>query len=136
MSALRLATEILKRNGTISGIVSNRIYPLVAPQGATLPYLVLDLVHEGDFHTLQGSGQWFDSRFSVSSYAGSAEGANSLAERCKPAMDWSGVIYEEGSPATRIGEAQVMKDGADIFDWSEDREVFRRVTDYSMIWRA
>lgn len=136
MSALQLASEILRQNSTIAGIVGDRVFPLKAPQSAALPHLVLDLLHEGDFKTLGGSGKWFDTKFSVASIAKTAAGANDLAEAVKDALDWSGPVSSDGSPSARIGEAQVFKDGPDVFTWSDDVEKHQRVTDYSIIWRS
>jgi len=56
-------TDRLKSDGDVAGIVGARVYPDVAPQSATAPYIVYDLVESEQAASTQGLHDYVDSEF-------------------------------------------------------------------------
>jgi hypothetical protein len=137
MSALTTVIAILVEDDAIAAVVSNRIYPVVATQGAPRPHLVVSLVSEEDEQMLSGAGGYPESRVSVECIADTATAADALGEAVKGAL--GDVTHRtvgeiDASPSLAV-TATVYKAGADITDAADDRSVFRRVLDFMVRWR-
>lgn len=130
MSATRYMIQLLDDAALGAGV-----YPLVAPQTATLPFLTLASIHEGQEFLLAGATSTFEGRMSIACHAASAAAVNALAEDVKLALQ--DVIHREitgGSPAGSLGTATIWKEGTDVSDYSDDRTVFRRTFDWRIRW--
>lgn len=136
-SALDLTVKVLKRAQSLQTAVSTRVYPIVAPERADIwPCLVVDLVGEGEHAVLDGPSRWYDSTISVACLAEKPFDADELGELVKRALeDWNGPVTSDGSPAIIHGSATYRKSGADVFDYSDDRSIARRLIDFDVSWR-
>ena len=137
MSALRIVTILLRTDAALAGIVGDRIYPVVAPQEAARPYIVASLIGEDDFHILTGSGGFWASRVEVQAIADSAAAVDALGETIKDVLGdvTARNVADGGSPPDFTALANVLKQGSDVTDYSDDRTVFRRIIDFSVHWR-
>lgn len=129
MSALAVAIQALLADPTVFGLVSGRVYPLVAPQGAAYPNLIVHMVFENEDMLLAGASEFAEARVSIECRAKDATTANTLAERVKDAF--RGV--QERSVSGCV--ASIRKEGTDVSDFSDDASVFRRILDFYVWWR-
>jgi hypothetical protein len=137
MSALTTAIALLVEDEAVAGLVADRIYPVVAMQGAPRPHLVVTLLSEEDAQMLDGAGGYPESRVSVECIADTATAADALGEAVKGALEdvTNQVVGEIDSSPSLAVVATVYKAGADITDAADDRSVFRRVLDFMVRWR-
>lgn len=56
-------TDRLKSDGDVAGIVDDKVFPDVAPQGTAAPYIVYDLVESEQAASVQGLHNYVDSEF-------------------------------------------------------------------------
>jgi hypothetical protein len=131
MSALAVVIHLLGADQTIGA----EAYPVVIPERAALPCIVVNLIAEDQNVVLNGSQNSYASRVSVACHAGTATAANALGEAVKSCL--GGVINAAvdigESPALEIG-ATILKAGTDLTDYSDDRTVFRRILDFNVRW--
>ena len=140
MSAITLTIRQLLATPAIVAEVGQNVFPVKIPQGTSPPYIVVALVGEDEtLRHLGGAGGEFGARVSVACMAGDATSADYIAENVKLAIgDLLNVeVFDPGtSPPERLGIiVQTDKAGAEVFDWSEDGSVFRRMSDFNVRWR-
>jgi hypothetical protein len=78
--------SILTGDGTVSSIVSTRVYPMTAPQSATLPYVVQHLIDTQTFPTLNSGGNLYSRRIQLNMYATTVAGLDALVIACRNAL--------------------------------------------------
>ena len=84
---------ILQADATVSGLVNDRIYPLVAPVGAELPAITYQRISGVRMETLQGPTGLAAPRFQFSCLANTYSQAKSLANAVRQALDgYSGTV--------------------------------------------
>lgn len=128
MSALSIAMRLLKAELTVP------VYPLVVPQTAALPCVVVTVVHEAQDFVLEGANPAFLARLSIACHAADAVGMDALGEQVKNALET--VINRALGDASGLPAdgATCWKEGTDVTDFSDDRTVFRRIMDWRMRW--
>lgn len=99
--------ETLKSASSVTGIVSNRIYPVLIPQGATLPAITYQRVSGWHEHTLQGYTGMENPQIQVDCWSNSYSTAKGLGLAVRDAVFAS----------TRFSSVLVSED--DIFYESE-----------------
>lgn len=136
MSATLIAVRLLLDAATVTGLVADRVYPAAAPQGASRPYIVVNLVGEEQDVLLAGARDGFFSLVSISCIASTATAADELGEAVKDMMSevMHTSVVTDASPPDEIDTATAYKDGADILDYTDDRKTFRRLFDYRLRW--
>ncbi len=67
--------------------VSNRVYPVLAPSGATLPYIVYRLVSPGRIYSHKGFGNLSQSRFQISVFSNTYDSAKATAKQVKDSIE-------------------------------------------------
>lgn len=136
MSATLIALKLLLSDDTVSDLVSDRIYPVTAPQGASLPYIVVSMAFEDQDIHLDGARDGFDSRISVACHADSVAAADALGEAVKARMGYviNEAILNDESPAEEIARATSWKEGTDLLDYNDARTIFRRLMDFNLRW--
>lgn len=138
MSALAIVTTLLRRDGPLAGHVADRVFPVVAPQGAARPYVIARTIAEDDEQILSGAARYYESRVEVQVIADSATTADAIGEVVKTALEdvTAMTVLDDASPAGTIATSvTIVKAGADVSDHSADRTVFRRVLDFTVRWR-
>lgn len=129
MSAVFLTIRALLANGTVTGVVSNRVQPFPLKQGTALPAIAVALSNEEDELTLSGSAQYPDTTVQVHCVATSATAAIQLGEKVKGAL--RDLLFSDSPPVN----ASFTKDALDFTDYSDDLTTHRRVMGFSVRWR-
>lgn len=134
MSATAIAVRLLLADEDLAAAVSNRVYPVVAPQEKALPYIVVSLAYEDQDVVLEGQRDGYSSRVSIHCVADEAPAADRLGEAAKRAL--TSITHQTVTDAndTPFAIASVLKQGTDLIDFNEARTVFRRLMDYSIRW--
>lgn len=134
MSATAIAVRLLLADEDLAAAVSNRVYPVVAPQEKSFPYIVAGLAYEDQDVVLEGQRDGYSSRIAIHCVAADAPAADRLGEAVKQAL--ASIINQtvtdaDGAP---FAVATALKQGTDLIDFNEARTVFRRLIDYSIRW--
>lgn len=137
MSATTIVIAVLKADADLAEAIGGAVFGVMAPQGQDRPYIIVRLVAENDTILLGGVGQFPEARVQVDCVADDPATADALAEQVKGVLQTviNRTVDNGESPPGVVGVAHILKVGGDFQDWSEDRGVFRRVTDYAVRWR-
>lgn len=129
MSAVLLAIKRLLVSGEVAAVVSNRIFPVVAPADAALPYVLVHLVSEADEQMLTGAGEFPEARVQVDIVASAGSAAIDAGEAVKRAL--------QNVTNQTIGDrtVQMHKVGVDFTDYDDKRQFCRRVMEFAVRWR-
>lgn len=137
MTALQILLRLLLDDSGVTQIVGDRVFPVLRPQGTDMPAIAVSSLHEDQDVTLSGHRQAFTNRVSVECFAADVATADGLGEAVKSALEVAHIelLDDDASPPDVVARVDfIVKDGADILDFSEDRRVFRRVIDFRMRW--
>nr|WP_276557545.1 DUF3168 domain-containing protein [Prosthecomicrobium hirschii] len=126
---MAVAIQSLLADPTMTGLVASRVYPLVAPQKADYPNVIVHMIFENEDMLLAGASEFAEARVSIECRAKDATTANTLAERVKDAF--RGI--QERTVSGCI--ASIRKEGTDVSDFTDDASVFRRILDFYVWWR-
>lgn len=124
MSALTITCKLLR-----DASVGAAIYPIVIPQTAVLPSVVVTLIHEEQEFVTAGATQAFTARLSTACLASDAAGMDLLAETVKSTL--KSIVQHDLADDTRV---TFWKEGTDVSDWTDDRSTYRRILDWRMRW--
>lgn len=121
--------HLLANDGSVSGIVSDRIYQMRTLQGSSFPAIMIQKISDVPFSNKDGN-EFFRARIQVSSYAENQASANELARYCMDAIDrQSGTINTiDVAQIDIINEVETMENFADF------EGIFRVIQDYSIIY--
>lgn len=102
--------SILRANGTVSGLVGTRIYPLTIPQDADRPAVTYQQISGPRLHTCAGPVGIVPSRFQFNCWDDSYGGADALAVAVRKALDgFSGIAATVTIPIISIlGEGDLI----------------------------
>lgn len=109
----------LTNDSDVSGLVSTRVYPVIAPQNVTAPYVVYQRITGAHLNDLDGSLGISDVRFQVDAYATTYAQAKTLAGYIKTALGASAL------------KSRLLTD--QDFDYDLTAEVYRVSMDFK-IW--
>lgn len=101
--------SILSNDADVTALVSTRIYPMTAPQGTALPYIVYAREATDHHEVLAGSAGFARATMSVESFATTYLSARAIAEKVRLAL--------QGNSGTH---ASVVIDGVNL---AGDRDV-------------
>lgn len=79
--------DILRWDTTVSGLVSSRIYPQIAPQGASLPYIVYNWIDAPRGHNFDGMTDLVPARVQFSIWTETYAELRPLVDAVSGAMD-------------------------------------------------
>lgn len=89
----------LLADGTVSGLISTRMYPLVLPQDPTLPALTYQRISGPRIHKLTGTTGRARARLEIDSWAETYTEAQSLAAAVRASLDgFIGTLTDGNSP--------------------------------------
>lgn len=117
----------LRATSAVSTLVSTRIYPSHAPQTATTPYVVFDLVGGNVLGTHDGGSSLRDGRVSFSCIASTYASAKAIAKAIKGTL--SGLKETLSGVAVAI---HTTYEDEDMYDDLLSLHVV--VTDFELIW--
>lgn len=129
MSAIEIASAILGADAGVKAVTTS-IFPLVKPESAALPVLVVHLVKEDDEAYLQGANGYPVATVIIDAVAASFGGASTLGDKVKAALtNYRGTIA--GADVSYILPA-----GVDHFDRGDQGAVWRRRLSFDMRYRV
>ena len=129
MSALAATVRALLAAPAVTAVVSTRVYPVEADQGARLPAIVVDIVSERDSRHLSGADQFPVARVQIQCLGRTPAAADKLA----------GVVIATlqdlvGTFAGR--QCEFSRADSYYSDASDNRSVYRVLTDFYVRHRA
>lgn len=87
MSVEQTIYDTLRNDATVAGLVSTRIYPLVAPDNADTPYITYQVIDSGPHNKLVGAADSEQKTVQVNCTSNSYSEAKSIAVACKAAVN-------------------------------------------------
>lgn len=91
----------LEGNGGVSALVGTRIYPVVGPRLATLPYIIYQRISQTHEHHTTAAAGLTTPRWQITCVASSASGAAALGEAVREALDgFRGTMGSGGNTAS------------------------------------
>lgn len=133
MSAVNLAVKYLTGQATVAAVVSTRIYPYVLPQNAAPPCISVRLIGQELRADLDGDHGPRFARVMVECMTTNPPATESLAEIVSAALrskrDQTVVL------TTGTFKVAFFHGGNDTSDYDDGRTIFRRSTEYDVIWQ-
>jgi len=131
MSVEKATRSILTGDGTVSGLVSTRVYPIKRPQGTALPAVTYELAAETMTDALEDQGALKRARVSVQSMAATYGGVKALAAAVRSALvNYTGTT--QGAAIDSYRE-ETLNDLSEDRNPGSDEGTYRIVADY-VIW--
>ena len=131
MRAEKVIRSLLMAASGVTALVSDRAYPHIIPQGATLPALAVEHISTVDLFTLDASAAYglTQSRIQVTAIAKDYVTQKALLEEVRKAC-----TYQRGTIAG-VGVVSVLRDGVgpDIRD--DDVGIFTQSVDFLVTYR-
>lgn len=103
----------------IQALLANRVYPKVAPQGATFPLIVMHRINTDRDHSQAGSSQRATVLMQLDCKAATPMGARTLAEKVRLSLD--GYVGSMGGEGGLVIQSSFVENERDGYD--EDLEV-------------
>lgn len=137
MSGLELIIAKLFSTTAITTAVGQKIYPGMAPQNISPPYLVVYKPGQENRQLLAGSAKFPKSRITIEAHGKSASEANDLGELLMQELeDVTNEVVSSGSPPTALGTITITPADSDVDDYDDVQQSYRRVIDFYVDWRA
>jgi hypothetical protein len=100
---------LLSADAGVLALVSTRVYPVVAPQGTTLPYVVYQRISSGREYALDGYCGLENSRMQVDVYADTEKEAWAVADAVTTAMRGSTTFAVSGDDPKVLEEGGAFR---------------------------
>ena len=123
--AIRL---LLVNDSDVNAIVSGRIYPEMAIEGAQTPYIVYSVMSNTPSNTKEGAPV-DEANVEILSVARSYSEANDLADKVRDALDRVGTTVSVAEGSIVVNSIQYTNE---ITQVTEDRSLFASVQDYTI----
>ena len=120
--------NILRNDSAVQALVSGRIYPELAPEGAAMPYIVYSVVSNTPSDTKK-STPVDEARCELFSVQTTYSLVNDLADKVRAALDRAGVTVTDATAGTIT--VQSINYTNEITEVSPDRKTYIAVQDYT-----
>ena len=121
--------NILSTNSDVSTLVGTRIFPNVAPQTTTFPFIIYDVTGVQPNDTKDGASTLDTNDVMISCYSETYSEASNLAKKIRIAMD----RITEAEYATIKIQSSQFQSYNDIFDdTSGDAGIYRKALDFEI----
>ena len=122
--------NILEDDSDVNALISGKGYPIDAPQGTALPYIVIEQVGRESNHTKDGASELDIGFLNVISYDNTYVDTRNLAEKCKIALHGhsSGVESTSGQniDSVRLDDENEDKVDERLFEIEQTYRVRRK----------
>ncbi len=105
----------------VSSIVADRIYPLIAPQGVTAPWIVFQVVDEQLVYSLSGYSNLGWARIQIDCYAGTYKAARDLGDAVAAVFR---SIVEIGFTSSQLQRRELYEDATKLHRVSFDFQLW------------
>ena len=120
---------ILVNDTDVSALVETRIFPNVAPQTTTFPFIIYDVTGVSPNDTKEGPSSLDTNDVMISCYSESYSEASDLAQKIRVAMD----RINEGTYGGEQIQSSQFQSYNDIFDdTSGDAGIYRKALDFEI----
>jgi len=122
---MTIETELRTRllaDGTISGLIGTRLYPVVLPQDPTMPALVSSRVSGQRLHNLSGVAGRGMPRITIDCWASTYAGSKTLAAAVRSSLDGLNGLLTTINASIKIDN--------EIDDYEDDTGLYRVIQDY------
>lgn len=119
---------LLVNDSDVNAIVSGRIYPEMAIEGAQTPYIVYSVMSNTPSNTKDGTPV-DEANVEILSVARSYSEANDLADKVRDALDRVGTTVSVAEGSIVVNSIQYTNE---ITQVTEDRSLFASVQDYTI----
>ena len=120
--------NILTGDAQVQALVSGRLYPELAPEGASMPYLVYSVVSNSPSDAKDGT-PIDEAAVELFSVASTYSAANDLADKVRAAMD-------RKSTTVSVAEGDVVVQSClytnEVTEVSADRKTYVSIQDYTI----
>lgn len=120
--------NLLKNDTPVAGLVSGKIYPELAKEGVTMPYIVYSVVSNSPSDTKDGT-PIDEAQCEIFSVGSTYEMCNNLADKVRAALDRKGVTVSDASAGDIT--VQSIQYTNEITEVSADRKTYIAVQDYT-----
>lgn len=121
--------DILVNDTDVSALVSTRIFPNVAPQTTTFPFIIYDVTGVSPNDTKEGPSTLDTNDVMISCYSETYSEASDLAQKIRVAMD----RINEGVYNDETIQSSQFQSYNDIFDdTSGDAGIYRKALDFEI----
>jgi hypothetical protein len=135
MSALSIIAQRLLDSPEVTAIVGDKIFPIMAPQNAERPYLVLHIIDNMDTPILAGAGKYFRTQIQSDAYSEmTPAGAKQVIELGDAVIEaLNGVVKEKIAGCVDV---DILLGSADFTESALEANTHRRYTQFSVRWRT
>ena len=120
--------SLLVNDSDVNAIVSGRIYPEMAIEGAQTPYIVYSVMSNTPSNTKEGAPV-DEANVEILSVARSYSEANDLADKVRDALDRVTTTVTQTEGSVVVNSIQYTNE---IIEVTEDRSLFASVQDYTI----
>ncbi|TCU34163.1 tail completion protein gp17 [Rhizobium azibense] len=129
MSSIIIVNYLLARDAGVKALVSNRIYPIQAPQAIDQAYIVTNKVSGRDHPLTSGGGQNYRDRVSIEAIAPTGDMAIAISQAAMKCLD--DVINRT---FTNYKDVNCLYAGVGISDPDNINNEARRVLEQYFVW--
>jgi hypothetical protein len=124
MSAVAVTIQALLANPAVTQLVTNRVWPSLAPQDAPTPNIIVHRISESDDLLLRGHAQFPLARISVECRGTTFRAADGLGEAVDAALK---PLHRESLSGQSVS---FSKQGTDVSGFADDSKIHTRILDF------
>lgn len=131
MSAITIIRTKLGATSAVTTLVPKAsMYPIMWPQAAQPPAIIINLVGDVDVQMLSGAGRYYDSRIRLECIHTSPTETVAIGDAVQAALE--DVVKATIGAFTDVDIQYLSR----FTDWADDRSMCRDTADYSVRWRS
>lgn len=112
---------LLSGDSAVAALVSTRIYPVLAPQGAALPMVIFTRISSGREYTLSGATGLENPRVQIDCYSETYSEAKSVSEAVVAAIRGATTFRTAwDDPRESYEEDEIFRVSIDFSIWNEE----------------
>jgi len=117
----------LSTTASLSSVVSSRIFPLIAPENTTLPFVTYQIINSDIPRNLNGRSGVRSARFQINAFANSYLSAAQIIQIIKDVL--CGSTFTEFG--IKVSQAAIYND---FSDYEKDTRFFRKYIDLELFY--
>lgn len=131
MSSIEIVVAKLKATAGVTDLVSKAsIYPIMWPERAQPPVLVVNLAGGKDRQLVTGAGRYYHGRILIEVLATSATDVTAIGKATITALE---NVVKQTIAGYR--DVDIAYDGGDFTDWADDRSMARWTIPFTVDWK-